>query len=116
MRVAKPRTLAKHAPFHLYRSAATINYMRLRTLFIALLFLLPAAAAAQTAAQIIAKAIAARGGLDKMRAVHSERVSGKISFGEVTGPFAVELKRPLKMHMQLTVQNQTMVRAYDGKP
>jgi outer membrane lipoprotein-sorting protein len=109
------RALAKHAPFHLYRSAATMNYMRLRTLFIALIFLLPAAAAGQTPDQIIAKVIAARGGLDKIRAIHSERVSGKISFGEVTGPFAVELKRPLKMHMQLTVQNQTMVRVYDGK-
>jgi outer membrane lipoprotein-sorting protein len=89
--------------------------MRLKTLCIALLWLLPACASAQNADQIVAKVIAARGGLAKLRAIHSERVSGKISFGEVTGPFVVELKRPLKMHMQLTIQNQTMVRVYDGQ-
>jgi outer membrane lipoprotein-sorting protein len=90
--------------------------MRLRTLCIALVSLLAAAAASgQTADEIIAKEIAARGGLDKLRAIHSERVSGRISFGDVTGPFVVELKRPLKMHMQLTIQNQTMLRVYDGQ-
>jgi outer membrane lipoprotein-sorting protein len=89
--------------------------MRLRTLCIALLSLLPLSASAQTVDEILAKVIAARGGLDKLRAIHSERVSGKISFGEVSGPFVVELKRPLKMHMQLTIQNQTMVRVYDGQ-
>src|SRR6266436_7537488 len=98
-----------------------MNSMRLRTLCIALLTLLPAAAlfpaaaGAQTADEILAKVLAARGGLDKLRAINSERVSGQISFGDVSGPFVVELKRPLKMHMQLTIQNQTMVRVYDGK-
>ncbi len=92
-----------------------MNSMRLRTLCIALFTLLPAAASAQTADEILAKVLAARGGLDKLRAINSERVSGQISFGDVTGPFAVELKRPLKMHMQLTMQDRTMVRVYDGK-
>src|SRR5713101_7477578 len=95
--------------------SATMNSMKLRTLCIALLFLLPAAASAQTADEILAKVFAARGGFDKLRAIKSERVSGQISFGDVSGPFVVELKRPLKMHMQLTIQNQTMVRVYDGK-
>jgi hypothetical protein len=80
-----------------------------------LLFLLPAVASAQTVEEIVAKVIVARGGAVKLRAIRSERVSGKISFGDVAGPFVVELKRPLKMHMQLTIQNQTMVRVYDGK-
>jgi outer membrane lipoprotein-sorting protein len=92
-----------------------MNSMRLRTLCVALLFLLPAAAFAQTADEILAKVLAARGGLDKLRAIYSERVSGQISFGDDSGPFVVELKRPLKMHMQLTIQDKTMVRVYDGK-
>src|SRR4029077_4637413 len=62
-----------------------------------------------------AKVLAARGGLEKLRAINSERVSGQISFGDVSGPFVVELKRPLKMHMQLSIQNQTILRVYDGK-
>jgi hypothetical protein len=98
-----------------------MNSMRLRTLCFALLTLLPAAAlfpaaaSPQTADEILARVLAARGGVDKLRAVNSERVSGQISFGDVSGPFAVELKRPLKMHMQITIQDKTMVRVYDGK-
>jgi outer membrane lipoprotein-sorting protein len=100
---------------HWSRSAATMNDMKIRTLCIALLFLLPAAASAQTADEILAKVITARGGLSKLRALHSQRISGTISFGDVSGPFIVEFQRPLKMHMQFTVQNQTLVRVYDGQ-
>jgi len=101
-------------------SAATINSMRLKRVLLALLVLpvavlLQASAGAQNVDEILSKVLAARGGLAKIRAIHSERVSGKISFGDMTGPFVVEFKRPLKMHMQLTIQNQTLVRVYDGQ-
>lgn len=90
--------------------------MKTKALWVAILWLLPVTASAQTASAILARVYAARGGLEKIRAVKSQRVSGIISFGnEASGPFVVELKRPLKMHMELTVQNQTMVRVYDGK-
>lgn len=90
--------------------------MKLKAFRVAVLCLLPVTAAAQTATVIVAKVFAARGGLEKIRAVKSQRVSGTITFGsEASGPFVVELKRPLKMHMQLTVQNLTMIRVYDGK-
>ena len=92
-----------------------MNFMNRKALGLALLFALPVVASAQTADEILAKVIAARGGLAKIRAVRSERVSGQITFGEVSGPFVVELERPLKMHMQFTIQNMTMVRVYDGK-
>jgi outer membrane lipoprotein-sorting protein len=86
-----------------------------RWLGLVLLCFLPGAAAAQTAEEILAKVMAARGGLAKIHAVRSQRVTGQITFGEVSGPFVVELERPLKMHMQFTIQNMTMVRVYDGK-
>jgi outer membrane lipoprotein-sorting protein len=71
---------------------------------------------AQTVDQVLAKVFTARGGLLRIRAVKSQRVTGTISFGsDASGPFSVELKRPMKMHMQLTVQNLTMVRVFDGK-
>ena len=92
-----------------------MNFMKTKLLGLVLLCFLPGAASAQTADEILAKVIAARGGLAKIRAVRSERVSGQITFGEVSGPFVVELERPLKMHMQFTIQNMTMVRVYDGK-
>jgi outer membrane lipoprotein-sorting protein len=80
-----------------------------------ILFCLPPALPAQTLNQILAKVYIARGGLTRIRALRSERVSGTISFGsEASGPFTVELKRPMKMRMTLSVQNQTMIRVFDG--
>src|SRR5438270_10711687 len=89
--------------------------MKTKTVLFALLSIVPVTASAQTAEEILAKVLAARCGTDKLEAIQSERVSGKIFFGDVGGPFVVELQRPLRMHMQLTIQNQTMVRVYDGK-
>jgi outer membrane lipoprotein-sorting protein len=80
-----------------------------------LAFLVPQSLPAQTINQILSKVYVARGGLTRIRALRSERVSGTISFGpEASGPFTVELKRPMKMRMTLAVQNQTMIRVYDG--
>jgi outer membrane lipoprotein-sorting protein len=80
------------------------------------LCLFPLAASAQTAEEILAKSIAARGGIEKIKAVESERISGTISFGPgAEGPFVIELKRPLKLHMEVTLGGQTLVRVYDGK-
>jgi outer membrane lipoprotein-sorting protein len=80
------------------------------------MLMLPALAAAQTADEIVTKALAARGGVDKIKAVHSQRISGSIEFGPgATGPFIVELERPGKMHIEVTVQGQTLIRSYDGK-
>jgi outer membrane lipoprotein-sorting protein len=90
--------------------------MRTKLLSLTLLSLLALSASAQTADEIITKILAARGGLDKIRAVQAQRITGRISFGpDASGPFIVEFKRPLKMRMQLTVQNHTVVRAYDGE-
>jgi outer membrane lipoprotein-sorting protein len=73
-------------------------------------------ATAQTADQVIAKALAARGGVEKIKAVQSERISGNISFGPgAEGPFTVEFKRPSKMRMEITIQGKTVFRTYDGK-
>lgn len=77
--------------------------------------LLPLALAAQTADQIVAKALEARGGLARIKAVQAERISGSISFGtEANGPFVVELARPGKMHMEMTLPAGKIVRVYDG--
>jgi outer membrane lipoprotein-sorting protein len=81
-----------------------------------LLLLLPTTAAAQTAEEIVKKALDARGGVDKLKAVQSERITGRISFSrDVNGSFVVELKRPLKMHVEITIDEQKVIRVYDGK-
>jgi outer membrane lipoprotein-sorting protein len=90
--------------------------MKIRILSITLLLFVPLAAAAQTADEIVKKALDARGGVDKLKAVRSERVTGRISFSrEVEGSFVVELKRPLKMHVEISIEGQKVIRVYDGK-
>jgi len=90
--------------------------MKTKSLAITLLCFLPAAAGAQTADEIVKKALDARGGAAKIKAVQSERVTGRIVFAPgQEGAFVVELKRPLKMHMEISVQGQSIVRVFDGK-
>ena len=100
---------------------SSFPFWRARVLCIALLALpsfaaLTSLTAAQTVDEIVAKVLAARGGADKIKAIHAERVSGKISFGPgFEGPFSVEFVRPLKMHMEINLKGRSVVRVYDGQ-
>jgi len=90
--------------------------MKIKSLCFVVVLFLPLHAAAQTADEIVTKALAARGGVARIKAVHAQRISGTINFGGGTdGPFLVELERPGKMHIEITVQGQTLIRSYDGK-
>jgi outer membrane lipoprotein-sorting protein len=92
-----------------------VTFMRRVFLLVALLCL-PALASAQTVDDIVSKYIEARGGLAKIKAVQSERVKGTIIFAPtVQGPFLVERERPNKMHMEVSLGGQTLIRVYDGK-
>lgn len=74
-----------------------------------------APAAAQTVDEIVAKHVAARGGLDKLKAVQSMRISGKMLMGPgIEVPVTIELKRPRKMRMEMVFQGMTGIQAYDG--
>ena len=89
----------------------------MRKLFTLLVFLLLAASLrAQTVDDIVSKYVEARGGLAKIKAVKTERVSGTITFGaDIGGPFRYERKRPLMMHMEISINGQVLMRTYDGK-
>jgi outer membrane lipoprotein-sorting protein len=97
-------------------SRFAMKIMRMKMVSLVLVCVFPAVASGQTAVQIVGRALTARGGVAKILAVKSERVTGTISFGEdATGPFTVKLARPMKMSMALTLQGQNMIRVYDGK-
>jgi outer membrane lipoprotein-sorting protein len=90
--------------------------MKTGLLSITVFLFLPLTAAAQTADDIVRKALDARGGIEKIKAVRSERISGRVSFSQgVEGTFVVELKRPLKMHVEISIEGQNIIRVYDGK-
>lgn len=78
--------------------------------------LLAGVARAQTVEELIEKNLAARGGKDKITAVQSIRMSGKLNMGgQMEMPMTMELKRPDKMRMEMTIQGMTLVQAYDGE-
>ncbi|WP_246542126.1 outer membrane lipoprotein-sorting protein [Collimonas antrihumi] len=70
-----------------------------------------------SAAQIVERNVAARGGLQAWRAVNSMSMSGKIDVGgkqETSLPFVMTMKRPHKSRFELRFQEQTAVQVYDG--
>jgi len=90
--------------------------MKANSFWMAIFLLLPVTASAQTADEIVNKALAARGGVDKIKAVQSERVSGRITFPQgLEGTFVLQLKRPRKMHIEIALGEQKVIRVYDGK-
>ncbi len=71
---------------------------------------------AQTAEEVVARHLAARGGLEKIRALETIRMSGTISFGPGDpAPFALEMKRPNRMRTEFTFQGAVGVQAFDGQ-
>ena len=67
--------------------------------------LLGAPALAQTVDEVIAKNVEARGGLARLEAVQSVRMSGKMTMGPgMEFPMTVELKRPGRIRVEFTVQ------------
>jgi outer membrane lipoprotein-sorting protein len=76
---------------------------------------LAAPAAAQTADEVIAKSFEARGGLDKLKAVQSIRMTGTMSVGADDLAMVVEMKRPGKIRVDTSGRGRKAVQAYDGK-
>ncbi len=73
------------------------------------------AQASMSADEIIAKQIAARGGLDKLRAIKSLRFEGQMVFPGDFRLDVVETKsRPGRVRTDATIQGLTVVQAYDG--
>jgi len=70
-----------------------------------------------TAAQIVAKNVEARGGLEAWRAVSTLTISGQLEAGGKKNsdlPFEMKMKRPHKSRLEVRFQDQTAVQVYDG--
>jgi outer membrane lipoprotein-sorting protein len=82
---------------------------------ITLVALAAVSASAQTVDEIIAKHVTAMGGMAKLNAVKSMRITGKMTLGPgLEAPAVIEYKRPRNVRMEITLQGMTLVQAYDG--
>jgi hypothetical protein len=70
---------------------------------------------AQSADELVNKNIQAKGGIDKMKAIKSVRITGKLSGGGgFTAAMGQENQRPNLVHETFSLQGMTAVTAYDG--
>jgi len=82
----------------------------------ALGLLLAPVAYAQTVDEIVAKHFEAEGGLDKLKALQTRRVTGTMMMGPgMEAPIVLEQKRPGKRRVEFVVQGMTGVQAFDGE-
>jgi len=72
-------------------------------------------AGAQTAEEIVARNVAARGGLEAWRAVKSMTLTGHMDVGHDTKvPYRLELARPRRMRLEFEFSGATAVQTFDG--
>ncbi|HEV3278339.1 MAG TPA: outer membrane lipoprotein-sorting protein [Terriglobia bacterium] len=99
-----PRAIKELTPMH-----------RTVLAFFAALILLPVAAGAQTVDEVIARYVQARGGMDKLKSVRTERISMKFHAGSFEADVVQINKRPDKVRQEFILQGMAQVEAYDGK-
>lgn len=83
-------------------------------LTVALAALAPAAGA-QTVDEVIARSVEARGGRERIKAIQSVRMTGRMAMGGMEMPMSVELKRPASFRAEMSFQGRPVVQAFDGQ-
>jgi len=89
--------------------------MRHAVLVLAAVSCLSVFACAQTAEELVNKNIQAKGGMDKIKAVNSKRITAKLNGGGgFTAAMGFEQQRPNLIRETFSLQGMTAVTAYDG--
>jgi hypothetical protein len=71
-------------------------------------------ASSQTAEELVHKNIEAKGGMDKIKAIKTWRMTGKLIGGGITATTGQESMRPNLVRETFSLQGMTAVQAYDG--
>ena len=85
------------------------------TFIAAFIFVTAASAQTPTVDEIVAKAVTARGGLDKLRGVNTMKMVGKVTMQGREFPITVLAKRPNLMRQEMTIDGSRVVSAFDGQ-
>ncbi len=88
--------------------------MRFRLAIFSILLCLSAFAFSQTADELVQKNIAAKGGLDKIKAIKSVRMTGQGSNGGFKFSIGQQSMRPGMVKQSFSIQGMTATQAYDG--
>ena len=90
--------------------------MKLRAEYVWCMVLLfaPSLLGAQTAAELVAKNLEARGGLEQIKAIKSLRMTGKAQFGNFVADVSRIAIAPNMVRDSITIQGMSQISAYDG--
>jgi hypothetical protein len=69
---------------------------------------------AQTAEELAAKNIQAHGGIEKLKAIRTLRMTGKLRQGDMTAQLRRDAMAPDLLELTITLQGMNLIRAYDG--
>ena len=70
---------------------------------------------AQSVDDVVARAIQARGGMERIKHLQTQRLTGRISLPAGSGPLRVEMKRPGMMREEVTVDGKSQIRTTNGE-
>jgi hypothetical protein len=87
---------------------------RLWRIFPAFAFAIPALLSAQTAEELVAKNLQAKGGMEKIKAIRSLRMTGRVRNGSFTARIQMDSVAPDRLRQSFTIQGMTQITAYDG--
>lgn len=86
-----------------------------RSLWVVILLCLPLLAWSQTAEELVAKNIAAKGGMEKIKAIHSLRLTGNFQDSDgFQAQVGQDAKAPNLLRQTFALQGMQQVQAYDG--
>jgi outer membrane lipoprotein-sorting protein len=91
-------------------------HSRLSSLAVTFLVCLSAAGvSAQTVEELVAKNLEAKGGVARLNAVTTVRMTGRVTAQGMEAPLTITMKRPNMVIQEMTVQGQRLVQAFDGE-
>lgn len=87
----------------------------MRSLFVPVLGIVcPMLVPAQTAEELVARNLQARGGAEKIKAIKTLRMTGKLQQGSFTAELSRTAMAPNLMRDAVTLQGMSQIQAYDG--